>query len=113
MTKATREAVIEKIRQVFPERKAADILVLLDRYGVEDYHREKARVQLAILKLCDEKGCDDPANYVATACADYRDVLAWAESPHLMRKTHCEDAQEREKLSAEDEAQYRAWLDKR
>ena len=70
MIKATREAVIEKIRQVFPERKVADVLAHLDRYGAEDYHREKARVQLAILKLCDEKGCDDPANYVATACAD-------------------------------------------
>ncbi len=113
MTKATREALIEKIRQVFPERKAADILALLDRYGVEDYHREKARVQLAILKLCDETEGADLDEYVETARADYRDVLAWAESPHLMRNTRCEDAQEREKLSAQDEAQYRAWLDKR
>jgi len=113
VTKATREAVIEKIRQVFPEREVADVLAHLDRYGAEDYHRERERVQLAILKLCDEEGRADPADYVEAACGDYRDVLAWAESPHLMGRTHCEDAQERERLIAQDEAQYRAWLDKR
>ena len=61
MTKATGETVIAKIRQVFPEREVADVLAILDRYGAEDYHRERERVQLAILKLCDEKACADPA----------------------------------------------------
>ena len=113
MTKATRETVIAKIRQVFPEREAANVLAHLDRYGAEDDHREKERVQLAILKLCDEAKDADLANYIETACGDYRDVLAWAESPHLMGRTHCKDPQEREKLIAEDRAQYRAWLEGR
>jgi hypothetical protein len=110
VTEATRALVIEKIGQVFPEREVADVLPLLDRYGAANHHRDKERVQLAILKLCDEEGCDDPTAYVETACADYRDVLAWAESPNLSRTAICKDPVEREKLLARDRAQYLAWL---
>lgn len=113
MTKPTRALVIAKIRQVFPERTVADVLALLDRYGAEDHHREKERVQLAILKLCDEATAPDLDAYVETARADYRDVLAWAESPNLFRGTSRKDPAEREKLIALDRAQYRAWLEKR
>ena len=112
MIKATREAVIEKIRQVFPEREAADVLAHLDRYGAEDYHREKERVQLAILKLCDEKAGADPAEYVDAACGDYRDVLAWAEYPNQMRHSPSIDPKLREELIAKDRAQYLAWLER-
>jgi hypothetical protein len=111
VTKPTRALVIAKIRQVFPEREAADVLTLLDRYGAEDHHREKERVQLAILKLCDEATSPDLGAYVETACADFRDVLAWAESPNLFRETSRKDPEEREKLIALDRAQYLAWLD--
>jgi hypothetical protein len=113
VTKPTRALVIEKIRRVFPERPVADVLALLDRYGAEDHHREKARVQLAVLKLCDEEKQGDPADTVEKARADYRDVLAWADSPNLIRKTSCQDPAEREKLIAQDRAQYLAWLEKR
>ena len=113
MTEATRALVMEKIRRVFPEREAADILALLDQYGAEDHHRERDRVQLAVLKLCDEEGRDDPAAYVEAACADYRDVLAWAESPNLFKRLHVKDKRERERLIAADKAQYRAWLERR
>jgi hypothetical protein len=110
---ATRELVIEKIHQVFPDREATEVLAILDRYGAEDYHREKERVQLAILKLCDEEARNDPTVYVEAARADYRDVLAWAESPNLFKSPHIKDPQKRERLVAEDKAQYRAWLDRR
>lgn len=112
MTKAARETVIAKIRHVFPEREVADILALLDRYGVEDYHRERERVQLAILKLCDEKACADPGEYVDAACGDYRDVLAWAEYPNQMRHSPSIDPKLREELIAKDRAQYLAWLER-
>jgi hypothetical protein len=108
---ATRELVIEKIRQVFPEREVADVLALLDRYSVEGHHRETERVQLAILKLCDEEKREDPTVYVEAACADYRDVLAWAESPNLMGRPASIDGQLRAKLIEEDRAQYSAWLE--
>jgi len=100
-------------RRVFPGREPADVLAVLDRYGGESYHRERERVQLAILKLCEEEGRDDPTAYVETACADYRDVLAWAESPNLFRRPPTTDPAEREKLIAQDRAQYRAWLARR
>jgi hypothetical protein len=111
VTRPTRALVIANVRRVFPEREADDVLAILDRYGEEDHHREKERVQLAILKLCDEAMRPDLEAYVGTACADYRDVLAWAESPNLFRTTSCKDPAEREKLIAQDRAQYLAWLD--
>lgn len=111
MSEPTRALVIEKIRRVFPERPAEDVLAILDRYGEEAYHRERERVQLAILKLCDEAKAPDLDAYVETACDDYRDVLAWAESPNLFRVTFCKDPAKREKLIAKDQAQYLAWLD--
>jgi hypothetical protein len=110
MTKPTRVLVMQIVRRVFLGREPADVLAVLDRYGTESYHRERERVQLAILKLCEEEGRDDPAAYVDAACADYRDVLAWAESPNLSRKAVCTDPAERKKLIAEDRAQYQAWL---
>ena len=111
MTEATRALVIAKIRQVFPERDVADVLALLDRYGAEDYHRERERVQLAILKLCEEKSSADPAEYVELACVDYRDVLALAEYPNQMRHAPSIDPRLRETLIAKDRAQYLAWLE--
>ena len=113
MTEPTRALVIAKIRRVFPERKVDDVLAVLDRYGQERHHREPERVQLAILKLCDEASAPDVAACVETACDDYRDVLAWAESPNLFRRTFCKDRAERERLIAQDEAQYLAWLNRR
>ena len=113
MTERTRALVIDKIGRVFPEREGAEVLALLDRYGAAGHHRDRDRVQLAILKLCDEEGRADPAAYVEAACADYRDVLAWAESPNLFKSSLATDPKERERLIAADEAQYRAWLQRR
>lgn len=110
MTEPTRALVVQIVRRVFPGREPAEVLAVLDRYGAEGHHRERERVQLAILKLCDEEARDDPTAYVEAACADYRDVLAWAESPNLSRRTVCKDPAERDKLLARDRAQYLAWL---
>lgn len=112
MTEAMRALVIEKIRRVFPKREVVEVLALLDRYGTEDYQRETGRVHLAILKLCDEKACADPAEYVELACVDYRDVLAMAEYPNQIRQSPSIDPKLREKLIAKDRAQYLAWLER-
>ena len=110
MTNPSRSLVVEKVRQVFPDRDPDEILAVLDDYGREDHEGEPARVQLAILKLCDEDGRDDPSSYVAAAKADYRDVLAWAEYPNQMRQSGNLDDEERERLKSLDEAQYEQWL---
>jgi hypothetical protein len=58
----------------------AHVLELLDTYGVESYERERARVQVAILKL--SAGREEKVReYVDVAKRDYRDVLFWAEYP--------------------------------
>lgn len=113
MVEATRALVVRKIRRVFPERQAGEVLAVLDRYGAEGHHRARERVHLAILKLCDESTPADLESYVATACADVRDVLAWAESPNLMARPSCADPAERAALAAQDRAQYLAWLNRR
>lgn len=113
MVKATRALVKAKIAQVFPDRDAAEVLAILDRYGTGRREQERDRVQFAIPEICDADGRDDPAGIVATAKQDIRDVLAWAESPNLMRRTFIENSNERARLKQRDEAQYRAWLGKR
>ena len=110
MAEPTRALVMQIVRRVFPGREPDDVLAVLDRYGEEAHHRERERVHLAVLKLCDEEAREDPTAYVEAACADYRDVLAWAESPSLSRRAVSTDPGERKKLIAQDRAQYLAWL---
>jgi hypothetical protein len=105
--------VVRKIRLVFPGRAVGEVLAVLDRYGAEGHHRARERVHLAILKLCEESTPAHLEHYVATACADHRDVLAWAESPNLMARPAGADPAARAALAARDRAQYRAWLNRR
>ncbi len=74
----TREDVLAAVGQQFPDRDAATVLALLDRYGTRRSEPERERVQLAILKLSGgdiEKLRHD----LDVARQDYRDVLYWAE----------------------------------
>jgi hypothetical protein len=88
----TRELLLTKVREVFPDDDQAEILALVDRYGVEAYQREAHRVRLAILWL--SKGDRDRlVKHVDYAVRDYRDVLMWAEY-----------------LSKEANEKYHAWL---
>jgi len=103
------DTVMKKIRQVFPERDANEILACLEGYGTESFERERYRVFLAILKLCDEEKLSDPSHYVEAAKQDYRDVLAWAQYPNQMKFAEPGKSAQFVKL---DEEQYRAWLDK-
>ena len=110
MEPAQRALVIAKISRIFPQRQTSEVLEILDRYGLSEHERERERVQLAILKLCDEDGKGDPAAYVETAKKDYRDVLAWAEYPNQMKASPNVDGERRAALVALDRAQYLAWL---
>src|SRR5437899_667922 len=92
LVEPTRELVLAKVKEVFPDEDSAEIVALLDYYGVETHQREPYRVQLAILWL--SKGDRDRlAQYIRDAVKDYRDVLLWAEY-----------------LSKENNERYHAWL---
>lgn len=102
--------VEKKIRQIFPNKDVSEIYEYLEEYG--DESKEKVRVHLAILKLCEEEKISDPSVYVKAAQADYRDVLAWAEYPHQMKHGPEKDPQISAQLVKKDEEQYKAWLNK-
>lgn len=78
--KYTRELVISKAKQTLPNYDISEIMHILDAYGKEDYEREKKRVQLAILKLC-EGDLEKLKKMVEWAKVDYRDVFCPAEYP--------------------------------
>ena len=104
------EDVLAKIVDVFPDRDPQSVLAILDRYGIEGHEQEQRRVQMAILKLCDEATAPDLEGTVKDAKQDFRDVLVWAESPHLSARSAATDPSEKQNLAAKDEAQYLAWL---
>jgi hypothetical protein len=99
--------LLGKIRQVFPDADPGDIKRQLDEYTGP----ERLRVHLAIVKLSDEDQRDSPRHYLETARADYRDVLAWAESPRQVRPDWFTlSVTERAKVVKADRQQYARWL---
>jgi len=72
--------VMAVARHMFPHEDAETILEILDLYSSEPSEQGRSRVQLAILKL----SAGDPDKllvYVVAARTDWRDVLAWSDSP--------------------------------
>ncbi len=108
----TLDDVLGKIAAVFPDRDPQSVLAILDRYGVEQHEQERRRVQLAILKLCDEAGTPDLERTVEEAKQDFRDVLVWAESPNLSTRFASTDEAKKRKLAVKDKGQYLAWLNR-
>ena len=102
-----RDTVVRKITSVFPESDVFEILAVLDAEPFAGAHR----VHLAILKICDEgRGLPDLSLNVEAARGDWRDVLAWAESPIEMSRLSWDPA-ERRLAQARDAAQYLCWLE--
>lgn len=112
MTDFQLDAVLEKIRLVFPGRDPKEILSCLEDYGAESRETEKYRVYLAILKLCEEEKLSDPSPYVKAAKQDFRDVLAWAEYPNQMKHGPARDPEQSARLIKQDQEQLQAWLSK-
>jgi hypothetical protein len=99
--------LLAKIWQVFPDADPADVQRVLDEYTGP----ERLRVRLAVVKLSGEDRRDSPRHYVDTACHDYRDVLAWAESPQQVRPDWFSlSVTERAKVVKADRQQYARWL---
>jgi len=113
MPHTTRTKVHEKVVEYWPDANPDDILSSLDQYGQEGTERGRARVQLAVLKLCegDRSRLED---LVRMAKTDYRDVLAYAEYPEEMRLGFVGMRQlskeEAEAVRRRDRQQYLEWL---
>lgn len=110
----SREHVLDKFHQIFGEHPDADALLeLLDLYGSREGDRERERVQLAILKLCEGDPVKLRSN-VEAAMIDYRDVLAWAEYPEQMRtgkSAFNSLPSELKEIKKRDRDQYLSWLE--
>ena len=108
----SRSLVTAKIRQVFPACDETEMLARLDRYEGDGNETHRSRVQLAILKLCDEEGLSDPTRTIEAAKRDARDVLAWAEYPASFKAPRDLPPEDRDRLREWDRRQYEDWLSK-
>lgn len=110
LPKASRDLVLKKIHIGFPNpQSAAQILALLDAYGTQSWHRERERVQLAILKQANSD-IERVRRLVDLANQDYRDVLVGAEYPEEIQASLSTPPVEKLAIRKRDRDQYEAWL---
>jgi hypothetical protein len=110
----SRADVERVVRREFPASEFSEILVILDEYGVEDYQRERDRIQLAVLKLA-RGNRENLRREIEGAKYDYRDTLLSAEYPGYGKKMFRLDkipAEKRQKVVDADWKQYNDWLRK-
>jgi hypothetical protein len=112
MTIYSRNLVIKKAKQCFPNEDPQKIIAILDEYGTEPYERERERVQIAILKLSGEN-IDHLHMHMCIAKKDYRDILAIAEYPEEMSNStgKISDQEALNKIRERDRQQYLNWLE--
>jgi hypothetical protein len=100
------------VRRDYPSEQINQVFAALKDYGQETWHRERFRVQLAILKLA-AGDIDALHNHLEMARRDYRDVLAFAEYPGYFIKVppnaKSSDPAHAEVIDA-DWKQYQHWL---
>jgi hypothetical protein len=102
----TRETVLRKIQAVFPGSDPAPILDMLEKAQLS------YRVQLAIIKLCDEgEGLSALAHNVNVANTDFRDVLSWAESSNDVALSTSASDSDRDAAEERDHEQYLRWIE--
>jgi phytoene dehydrogenase-like protein len=98
---------------MWPDADPAEIMAVLNAYGTGPHEIGRERVQLAILKLSRGDRARLPA-LVAAAKRDWRDVVAYAESPEAMRvgpiKMRELSPRAARALRRRDKRQYRRWL---
>jgi hypothetical protein len=111
--KPSKDQVLDKVCQIWPELNPTEVIAVLDQYGEEPYERERERVQLGILKLSGGQ-LERLPSLVDMAKGDYRDVLAYAEYPEeahisyeVKRKLPPEEIKA---IRNRDREQYLQWL---
>lgn len=103
----TKETVLRKIEAVFPGSDRPQILGQLESAQLS------YRVQLAVIKLCDEgKGLSALAHNVNAAKLDYREVLMWAEYPNAGKLPPSAGDSDRARAGERDVEQYLRWIEK-
>ena len=105
----SRSDVERVVRRDFPANMFSEMLGILDQYGTEDYHREKERVQLAVLKLAGGSQ-ERLRRAIEEAKCDYRDVLAPAEYPDYPWDAAKLPEKEQRRIIDGDWKQYSDWL---
>jgi replication-associated recombination protein RarA len=102
MAEYTKDLILAKIKQTFPNEEPEKIFSILGR--------NDERTQLAVLKLS-EGDLEEMQRLLEVAKADWRDVLAWAEYPEEMKNdTWKMDAEEVKRIRERDRQQYLDWL---
>lgn len=99
------------VRRDFPAQ-FANVIEILNRYGVETREQASSRVRLAALKLADGN-LDSLAKHIDTAKRDYRDVLVAAEYPGYAKvgfRMRELSKKERQRIVDADWNQYEDWL---
>ena len=109
----SREHVLKKLSEAFPDRALADdALRALDRYGSGPYEPVVTGVQLAIIVL---RGGSVATvrELVHKARHDFRDVLFPAQAPELFSRLHQSKRltpSEERAMAERDQRQWMAWL---
>ncbi|HZZ45235.1 MAG TPA: hypothetical protein VFE58_20020 [Tepidisphaeraceae bacterium] len=107
----SRELVLKKLHDCFPDAAIArEALAVLDTYGIENWHREKERVQLALLKIS-AGNLDKLRLRTNGARLDYRDTLMPAEFHEQSQASSNTPPQEMEVLRRRDREEYEKWLE--
>lgn len=99
------------LEKLFPNEEERNLVMdILSQYGHEGFHREIARVRMAILKLAG-RSPERVRYYTLMACRDYRDVLSAAEYPNQVGKYFLmeKDPERYQELVEEDKRQYQLW----
>ena len=99
-----------KVRKLWPAEAERALTLLLAYTG-----NEGDRVRLATLKLCDGS-IESLEQLIKNARHDYRDLLAWAESPRDMKAGAApepmteEQRRKRSEIHRLDREEYERWL---
>lgn len=97
------------IEQDYPEPQRRIVDEILNWYDDQDCQREHDRVRLAALKIADGD-IDQLKQAINTARRDYRDILAWAESPNEMDRMFGRNKMTRKEAALADQKQMNDWL---
>jgi hypothetical protein len=109
--KPSRELVLKKLHDCFPDpHQAEEAMAILDTYGTQKWHRERERVQLAILMRSNGQ-LERLKMVTKVASNDYRDVLRAEYLEEIQASSGKTPPQEMAAIRQRDRARYEAWLD--
>ena len=105
------DLVLRKLSDTFPKaEEASQALAMLEGYGDESWHREKHRVQLAVL-MQSGGNLERLRQLVELAKTDYRDALVGAEFAEQFRfSPNHKPEHEVEAARQRDRQKYESWL---